>query len=117
MLQPSLRNGALSLALGGLIVLWRALRERQPSVFVVVRRTYAFGMLHVCLVALVVGACTFWNGPRFAWYLPNLKVAYLYFSALMQLMTASLLAIPLPALVVLAHRIALACSPRRGVST
>jgi len=111
-LNPSLRHAALSLALGGLIILWRAWRERQESIVVVIRRTYAFGLLQVYLVALVVGACAFWNGPRFAWYLPNLKVAYLHFSALMQLMATSILVIPLPAIVVVAQRITLAVSKR-----
>ncbi len=109
-LTPSLRRAAIALAAGALIITWRTWRERERSIFAVTMRTYGYAALQLCFVGLVIGLCTWWNGPRFTWYLPDLAVAYVHFATLLQAMLIAAMAIPLPIAVVILQRGLLAIS-------
>jgi len=111
-LNPSIVRASIALAGGALIIIWRTWRERERTILAVLWRIYAYAILLVYLIGLAVSACAVWNGLRFTWYLPNLKVAYIHFATLMQLMITAALAILLPIPAVALQRIVLAISDR-----
>ncbi len=114
-LNPSLQRAVTSLAAGALIVVWRTWREQERSIFAVIMRTYGYAALQVYIIGLMVGACTWLNGPRFTWYLPNFTVAYVHFATLLQAMLVAAMAIPLPIIVVTLQRLVLAISDHYAV--
>ena len=109
-LNPSLQRAALAMAAGALIIIWRTWREQERSIFAVIIRTYGYAALQLYFIGLVVGGCTWWNGLRLTWYLPDFTVAYVHFATLMQAMLIAAIAIPLPIVVVIVQRTLLAIS-------
>lgn len=116
-LQPSATRAAVSLLLGMLLLTWRVWHERERSAFSVILWSYGYVLAQVGLIALLVGICAWWNGARFTWYLPNLKVAYLQFATLMQVMLVALMSIPLPIVVLALQRAGLWLSDRQVTRT
>jgi hypothetical protein len=111
-LHPSLVRAAICVGVGALVIVWHAWREDERSIFAVLVYSYGYGALLVYLVGLVAVACTLWNGVRFAWYVPNLQVAFVQCGALLQLMLVAALAIPLPIVIVGLQRLLLAIGDR-----
>ncbi|MGQ9493786.1 MAG: alkaline phosphatase family protein [Anaerolineae bacterium] len=109
-LNPSLRRAAISLAIGGLIVVWRTWHERERSAFAVTLSSYGYALLQLYFIGLLLGACTLWNGLSFTWYLPNLTIAYVQFMTLMQSMLIAVMSILLPIPVVILQKALLAIS-------
>jgi hypothetical protein len=114
---PSLQRAAIALCAGGIIVIWQAWRDQESSIFAVILRTYSYAALQLYFVGLVVAACTFWNGLRFSWYLPDFTVAYVHLTVLMQFMAVALLAVPLPLLIVPLQRGLLALAQRTSTGS
>jgi hypothetical protein len=111
-LEPSTRHAAIALAMGALVILWAVWRERERSTFAVVTRTYGYAALQLGLIGLLTGACTWWNGLRFGWYLASFTISYVHFALLMQAMLVAALAIPLPIAVAILHRVLLLVTDR-----
>jgi hypothetical protein len=112
--RPSLEYAAVALGAGALIITLRTWREQERSVFAVVMRTYGYASLQLYFVGLLVGACTWWNGPLLRWYLPSLTLAYVHFAALMQAMLIAGMALVLPAVVVILQRALLVITDLRS---
>ncbi len=111
-LEPSARRAAIALAAGALIILWRVWSERQRSTYAVMMRTYGYSGLQLCAIGLLTGACYWWNGPQFGWYLASFTIGYVHFALLMQAMLVAALAIPLPIAVAILHRVLLLLTDR-----
>jgi hypothetical protein len=111
-LEPSAKLALLSLGFGAALLVLDLCWQHERSVFSVVLHTYRYSLQQLYSIALVIGVCTWWNGFRFAWYLPSFFVAYVQFTTLMQIMLVALLAIPLPLLVVVVQRGLLAVTDR-----
>jgi hypothetical protein len=103
-LEPSIRRATIALSMGALVVLWRTWCERERSALVVVLRTYGYAALQLYFTGLLVGACAWWNGLHFGWYIPSFTVGYVHFAALMQTMLIAALAIPMPIAVAILQR-------------
>jgi len=103
-LNPSLKRAALSLAVGALLIVLWTWRERERSIFAVVMQTYSYTALQLYLIGLLIGACTWWNGPLFTWYLPSFTIAYVHFATLMQALITAAIAIALPIVVLILQR-------------
>jgi hypothetical protein len=112
-LDPSLRRAALSLAVGGLLVALWMWRERQRSLFEVIRSSYAYTLALLYWIGLPIAACAWWSGLRFTWYIPNFTVAFVQFAVLEQAMLTAALAIVLPLPVLILQRVLLALSDWR----
>jgi hypothetical protein len=112
-LGPSLEWAAIALAAGALIVTLMTWRQQERSIFAVVMQTYVYVALQLYFIGLLIGACTWWNGPLFTWYLPSFTVAYVHFVALMQAMLIAAMATVLPLVVVVVQRGLLAASDWR----
>ncbi len=109
---PSLHRAVAAVGIGALLIVWREWAQKEHSIFAVVMRSYGYAGLQLYLIALLIGACTWWNGPQFSWYLPSFTIAYVQFAALMQAMLVGMLAILLPIPVVVLQRALLAISAR-----
>jgi hypothetical protein len=110
--EPSLRRAAIALVAGALVMLWRVWRERERSTYAVVMRTYGYAGLQLCVMGLFMGACYWWNGPQFSWYLASFTIAYVHFTLLLQAMLVAALAIPLPIATAILHRVLLLVTDR-----
>jgi hypothetical protein len=115
-LEPSFQRAIAASAAGALLLVLKLWRERQRSIFDVVMRTYGFGALQILWIGLLLAACTWWNGYRFTWYLPDFDIAYLQLMALLQAMCVAALAIVLPVVVVPAQKLLLLLSDHRASS-
>ncbi len=109
---PSLQRAAVAVGIGAVLIVWREWAQKERSVFAVIMRSYGYAGLQLYLIALLIGACTWWNGSQFSWYLPSFTVAYVQFSALMQALLVGMIAIVLPVPVVVLQRLLLAISAR-----
>jgi hypothetical protein len=109
---PSLQRAAVATSIGAVLIVWREWAQKERSIFAVVMRTYGYAGLQLYLIALLIGACTWWNGPQFSWYLPSFTIAYVQFAGLMQAMLVGILAVLLPIPVVILQRALLAISTR-----
>jgi hypothetical protein len=111
---PSLQRTALALAAGALLVLWRTWRDRQWRACSVVRRSFAYAGLNLTAVGLGIGACTWYNGVVFDWYLADLTVAYIHIMLLLQAMWIAVLALPLALALLTANHLLMWRSERRS---
>ena len=111
-LVPALQRAVVALAAGAALTAWQNWRERERSSFAVLRSACAFAGLQLGMIGLGVGVCTFWNGPRFSWYVPNLNVAIWQITLLLQLMLVAAVSAPLLAVLPIVQRLALAVSDR-----
>jgi hypothetical protein len=113
-LGPSLERAAIALAAGAPIITLMTWRQQERSIFAVLMQTYVYVALQLYFIGLLIGACTWWNGPLFTWYLPSFTLAYIHFAALMQAMLIAVMAIVLPTVVVIVQRGLLAVSDWRA---
>ncbi len=113
-LEPSVVRAALCLSVGGLLVTFGAWRERERSASAVVMRAFGYAALLLMIIAAIIGVALWYNGPRFDWYLPDLTLAFVQFTALVQLMCTAALAVPLPIIVLLLQRVLLGIADRRS---
>jgi len=74
--------------------------RKDRSVFSAIAWTYGHAGLQLYFIGLAVSACTWWNGPRFTWYVADLTVAYVHSTALLQAILVAALAVPLPLIVI-----------------
>jgi len=79
-------------------------------------RTYGFGALQLLWIGLLLAVCTWSNGFRFTWYLPDFAIAHVQLMAIVQAMCVAALTIFLPVVVVIAQRLLLVISDRRALS-
>lgn len=115
-LEPSLRRAIVATAAGVPFLVLKMWHERERSVFEVVMRSYGFGALHLLWIGLLLAACTWWNGYRFTWYLPDFRIAYVQLVALVQGLCVAALAIVLPVAVAVAQRLLLVLSDHRALN-
>jgi hypothetical protein len=113
-LGPSLERAAVALAAGALIITLMTWRRQERSIFAVMKQTYLYVALQLYLIGVLIGACAWWNGAFFTWYLPSFTVAYVHFTALMQTMLIAAMATVLPLVVVIVQRGLLAASDWRA---
>lgn len=100
-LTPTLRQAIVALGIGALLAMRGLWRER--SAFEIAKQTLGMALMSVVLVSGGIALCTWWSGVRFSWYIPNLTVAFVQYSLLIQTMWFSLVGALLPLPVVLLH--------------
>jgi len=83
-LEESLCQAAISLAVGLVVTLSWLWYERERSLLDVVRSVYGFSFAVIYFLGVQVAIGYWLNGPRVTWYLPNLTLFFLHFSALVQ---------------------------------
>lgn len=80
---------ALASVVGAVIVLWRLIREREGSVLGVIRTSLGYSLLVIYLLGCQAAMAYYLNGFRWSWYVPDMGIAFLQISALVQaIMTA-----------------------------
>jgi len=109
-LTPNLTRAAIALVAGGLIITWRTWRERERSIFALTMRTYSYALLQLYFIGLIIAFCTWLNGPRFTWYIPDLTIAYVHFVTLLQALLVAAMSILLPIAIIILQRGLLALS-------
>lgn len=100
-LTPTLRDAMWALGIGALLVLRGLWHER--SLFLVAKQVLATVLLSLVLVSGGIALCTWWSGVRFSWYIPNLTLAFVQYSLLVQAMWFSLVGALLPLPTMLLH--------------
>jgi hypothetical protein len=106
-LEESLRRVALALAVGLVVTLVWLWYERERSLLDVVQSVYgfSFAVLYFLGVQIAIG---YWlNGPTVTWYLPDLTLFFLHFSALVQSSMVAALSAFLPVAVLPIYGVAL----------
>jgi len=109
-LAVPLEAALLSLAAGGAVVALRLWREQEQSPGSVLEAGLSYALLHAFAVGSAAAACVWWNGLRFAWYVPNLKVAFVELGLLIQAMLTAAASIAVPLLVLIVQRLLLVTS-------
>jgi hypothetical protein len=113
-LEESLRRVAIALAAGLVVTLLWLWYERERSLLDVAQSVYgfSFAVLYVLGVQVAIG---YWlNGPTVTWYLPNLALFFLHFSALVQSSMVAALSVFLPLAVLPIYGVALLVRSRIG---
>ena len=103
-LRPGLRWATITSAAAILATTCHLWYRKDPSIFSAIAWTYGHAGLQLYFIGLAVTACTWWNGPRFTWYVADLTVAYVHSTALLQAMLVAALAVPLPLIVIVLQK-------------
>jgi len=106
-LEESLRRVAIALAVGLVVTLLWLWYERERSLLDVVQSVYGFSFAVIYLLGVQVAIGCWLNGPTVTWYLPDLTVFFLYFSALVQSSMVAALSVFLPVAVLPFYGVAL----------
>jgi hypothetical protein len=115
-LGPSLRRAALASAAGALLLVLKLWRERERSLFRVVKRTYGFAMVQLMWIGVLLAVGLWWNGYQFTWHLPDLRIAYAQLMSLVQAMSTAAVAIALPIAVIPLQQLFIVLTDRYGSS-
>lgn len=113
-LVESLRRVAIALAGGLAVALGWLWYEREKSLLAVAQAVYsfAFAVLYFLGVQVAIG---YWlNGSKVTWYLPDLTLFFVHFSALVQAAMVTAIAVFLPLAIVPLYGVALLARARLG---
>jgi len=110
-LVESLRRVAIALAMGLAVVLGWLWYKRERSLLAVTQAVYGFAFVVLYFLGVQVALGYWLNGPRVTWYLPDLTLFFVHFSALVQSAMVAALSVFLPLAVVPLYRVALLARP------
>jgi len=96
------RRVALATVVGAIIVLWRLIREHEGSVLGVIRASLGYSLLVIYLLGCQAAVAYWLNGFRWTWYIPNMTVAFVQLSALVQAILTAAAGAILPIVLLLA---------------
>ena len=95
-LEESLRRVAIALAAGLVVTLLWLLYERERSLLDVAQSVYGFSFAAIYFLGVQVAIGYWLNGPTVTWYLPDLTLFFLHFSALVQSSMVAAISVFLP---------------------
>jgi len=98
-LEESLRRVAIALAPGLVVTLLWLWYERERSLLGVAQSVYGFSFAVIYFLGLQAAVGYWLNGPTVTWYLPNLTLFFLHFSALVQAAMVAASSVFLPVVV------------------
>ena len=106
-LEESLRRVAIALAAGLVVALGWLWYERERSLLDVAQSVYGFSFAVLYFLGVQVAIGYWLNGPKVTWYLPDLTLFFLYFSALVQSAMVAAISVFLPVAVLPIYGVAL----------
>ena len=106
-LEESLRRVAIALAAGLVVTLLWLWYERERSLLDVTQAVYGFSFAVIYFLGVQVAIGYWLNGPRVTWYLPDLTLFFLHFSALVQSSIVAAISVFLPVAVLPFYGLAL----------
>jgi hypothetical protein len=106
-LEESLRRVVIALAAGLVVTLGWLWYERERSLLGVAQSVYGFSLAVIYFLGVQVAIGYWLNGPTVAWYLPDLTLFFLHFSALVQSSMVAALSVFLPVAVLPIYGVAL----------
>jgi len=113
-LAESLRQVAIALAVGLAVTLSWLWYERERSLLDVAQSLYGFSFAVIYFLGIQVAIGYWLNGPTVTWYLPDLTLFFLHFSALVQAAMVAAILVFLPLAVVPLYWVALLARSRLG---
>jgi hypothetical protein len=111
-LEESLRRVAIALAAGLVVTLLWLWYEREKSLLDVTQSVYGFSFAVIYFLGVQVAIGYWLNGPKVTWYLPDLTLFFLHFSALVQCSMVAAISVFLPLAVLPFYWVALLVSSR-----
>lgn len=111
-LAESLRRVAIALAVGLAVALGWLWYERERSLLAVAQSVYGFSFAVIYFLGVQVTASYWLNGPTVTWYLPDLALFFLHFSALVQVAIVAAISAFLPVVVLPIYWVALLARAR-----
>jgi len=111
-LMESLRRVAIALAAGLVVTLLWLWYERERSLLDVTQSVYGFSLAVIYFLGVQVAIGYWLNGPTVTWYLPDLTLFFLHFSALVQSSMVAALSVFLPVAVLPIYWVALLARSR-----
>ncbi len=111
-LEESLRRVAIALAVGLVITVLWLWYERERSLLNVTQSVYGFSFAVIYFLGVQVAIGYWLNGPTVTWYLPDLTLFFLYFSALVQSSMVAAISVFLPVAVLPIYGVALLARSR-----
>jgi hypothetical protein len=111
-LEESLRRVAIALAAGLVVTLLWLLYERERSLLDVAQSVYGFSFAVIYFLGVQVAIGYWLNGPTVTWYLPDLTLFFLHFSALVQSSMVAAISVFLPVAALPIYWVALLASSR-----
>jgi hypothetical protein len=106
-LEESLRRMAVALPTGLVITLLWLWHERERSLLDVAQSVYGFSFAVIYFLVIQVAIGYWFNGPTVTWYLPDLTLFFLHFSALVQSSMVAAISVFLPVAVLPIYGVAL----------
>jgi hypothetical protein len=106
-LEESLRRVVIALATGLVVTLGWLWYERERSLLGVAQSVYGFSLAVIYFLGVQVAIGYWLNGPTVTWYLPDLTLFFLHFSALVQSSVVAALSVFLPVAVLPIYGVAL----------
>ena len=111
-LEESLRRVAIALAAGLVVTLGWLWYERERSLLDVTQSVYGFSFAAIYFLGVQVAIGYWLNGPTVTWYLPDLALFFLHFSALVQSSMVAAISVFLPMAVLPIYGVALLARSR-----
>ena len=111
-LVESLRRVAIALAAGLVVTLLWLWYERERSLLDVTQSVYGFSLAVIYFLGFQAAIGYWLNGPTVTWYLPDLTLFFLHFSALVQSSMVAALSVFLPVAVLPIYGVALLARSR-----
>jgi hypothetical protein len=106
-LEESLRRVAIALPTGLVVTLLWLWHEREKSLLDVTQSVYGFSFAVIYFLVIQVAIGYWLNGPTVTWYLPDLTLFFLHFSALVQSSMVAAISVFLPVAVLPIYGVAL----------
>lgn len=106
-LEESLRRVIIALSAGLVVTLLWLWYERERSLLDVAQSVYGFSFAAIYFLGVQVAIGYWLNGPTVTWYLPDLTLFFLHFSALVQSAMVAAVSVFLPVVVLPIYGVAL----------
>jgi hypothetical protein len=106
-LEESLRRVAIALPTGLVVTLLWLWHEGERSLLDVTQSVYGFSFAVIYFLVIQVAIGYWLNGPTVTWYLPDLILFFLHFSALVQSSMVAAISVFLPVAVLPIYGVAL----------
>jgi hypothetical protein len=106
-LEESLRRVVIALAAGLVVTLGWLWYERERSLLGVAQSICGFALVVIYILGVQVAVGYWLNGPTVTWYLPDLTLFFLHFSALVQSSMVAAISVFLPVAVLPIYGVAL----------
>jgi hypothetical protein len=106
-LEESLHRVAIALPTGLVVALLWLWHERERSLLDVTQSVYGFSFAVIYFLVIQVAIGYWLNGPTVTWYLPDLTLFFLHFSALVQSSMVAAISVFLPVVVLPIYGVAL----------